>query len=190
VKLYCATSNAGKLREFRLAAGPDYEFVPLQGIPPCAETGETFEENAIQKALYYGRHAPGLLFAEDSGLEVKALGSAPGVRSARFAGDGATDGENNRLLIEKLRGVRDRSARYVCVIALAEAGRVLRTFRGEVAGTILEDPLGNHGFGYDPYFYYEPFQLTFAEASPKQKLRVSHRGQAVAKMLEWLSGRK
>ena len=91
MKLYCATSNPGKLREFHLAAGQGWEFVPLIGIPPCEETGETFEENAIQKATYYSRHAPGLLFAEDSGLEVEALGGAPGVRSARFAGDGASD---------------------------------------------------------------------------------------------------
>src|SRR5262249_26975633 len=157
-----------------------WEFVPLTGIPPCEETGETFEENAIQKAVYYSRHAPGLLFAEDSGLEVDALGGAPGVRSARFASEGATDAANNQLLIEKLRGVDYRSARYVCVIALAEAGNVLQTFRGEVAGKIIDKPRGSHGFGYDPYFYYEPFALTFAESTPEQKLQVSHRGRAVA----------
>jgi len=186
VKLYCATSNPGKLREFHLAAGPDWEFVPLAGVPPCRETGETFEENAIQKAVYYSRHAPGLLFAEDSGLEVDALGGAPGVRSARFAGDGAADSQNNRTLIEKLSGVSNRSARYVSVIALAEAGKELRTFRGEVEGKIVEEPRGLNGFGYDPYFYYEPFDLTFAEATAEEKLRVSHRGRALAKMLEWL----
>jgi len=187
VKLYCATSNPGKLREFHLAAGPDWEFVPLAGVPPCQETGETFEENAIQKAVYYSRHAPGLLFAEDSGLEVDALGGAPGVQSARFAGDGAADSENNRTLIEKLSGVSTRSARYVSVIALAEAGKQLRTFRGEVEGKIVDEPRGLNGFGYDPYFYYEPFGLTFAEATAEEKLRVSHRGSALAKMLEWLS---
>jgi XTP/dITP diphosphohydrolase len=186
VKLYCATSNPGKLREFQLAAGAGWEFVPLTGIPPCEETGETFEENAIQKAVHYSGHAPGLLFAEDSGLEVDALGGAPGVRSARFAGDGASDGDNNRLLIERLRGSSDRSARYVCVIAVAEAGKVLRTFRGEVAGKIIDEPRGENGFGYDPYFYYEALSLTFAQASPEQKLRVSHRGRAVAEMLEWV----
>lgn len=190
MKLYCATSNRGKLREFELAAGAGWELAPLEGILPCEETGETFEQNAIQKAVYYSRHAPGLLFAEDSGLEVDALGGAPGVRSARFAGERASDADNNRLLIEKLRGVGDRSARYVCVIALAEAGNLLRTFRGEVAGKIVDDPRGVNGFGYDPYFYYEPFELTFAEASPEQKLRVSHRGRAVGKMLKWLNGRR
>jgi len=189
VKLYCATSNPGKLREFHLAAGQGWEFIPLIGLPPCEETGQTFEENAIQKATYYSRQAPGLVFAEDSGLEVDALGGAPGVRSARFAGDGASDDDNNRLLLEKLRGVGDRSARYCCAIAAAQAGTVLQTFRGEVAGRIIDEPRGTNGFGYDPYFFYEPFGQTFAEASPEQKLRVSHRGQAVARMLDWASGR-
>jgi len=186
LKLYCATSNPGKLREFALAAGPDWEFTPLTGIPPCAEAGATFEENAIEKALYYSRHAPGLLFAEDSGLEVDSLGGAPGIRSARFAGEGASDEDNNRLLIESLRGVSDRSARYVCVVALAKAGDPLGKFRGEVAGRIVDEPLGANGFGYDPYFYYEPFGLTFGQASPAQKLLVSHRGRALAEMLRWL----
>jgi XTP/dITP diphosphohydrolase len=189
VKLYCATGNPGKLREFSLAAGQDWELVPLSGIPPCEEPGDTFEENAVLKAVYYSRHAPGLLFAEDSGLEVDALGGAPGVRSARFAGEGASDIDNNRALIEKLRGVSDRSARYVSVIALAEAGQELRAFRGEAAGKIVDKPRGMNGFGYDPHFYYEPLDLTFAEATAEQKLRVSHRGRALAKMLEWLSGR-
>ena len=184
MKLYCATSNPGKLREFHLAAGEEWEFIPLTGIPPCEETGETFEENAIQKAEYYSRHASGLLFAEDSGLEVIALGGAPGVRSARFAGAG--DEENNRLLIEKLRGMDDRSARYVCGIALAQAGRTLRTFRGEVAGRIIDEPRGTNGFGYDPYFFYEPYGMTFAETAPERKLLVSHRGRALARMIEWL----
>ena len=186
MKLYCATGNPGKLREFSLAAGQGWEVVPLVGIPPCEETGQTFEENAVQKAVYYSRYAPGLLFAEDSGLEVEALGGAPGVRSARFAGTGASDADNNRALMEKLIGVSNRSARYVSVIALAEAGKELRAFRGEVEGRIVDEPRGLNGFGYDPYFYYEPLGLTFAEAPAEQKLQVSHRGRAWAKMLEWL----
>jgi XTP/dITP diphosphohydrolase len=190
LKLYCATSNPGKLREFALAAGAAFELVPVSGVPPCEETGSTFEENAIQKAVYYSHHAPGLLFAEDSGLEVDALGGAPGVRSARFASEGASDADNNRLLMEKLRGVVDRSARYVCSIALAQAGRPLGTFRGEVNGRIVDEPRGTNGFGYDPYFFYEPFGLTFAEATPEQKLRVSHRGMALRKVLEYLAANK
>jgi len=190
LKLYCATSNPGKLREFGLAAGPDWEFVPLTGIPPCEETGATFEANAIEKAVYYSRYAPGLLFAEDSGLEVDALGGAPGVRSARFAGEGASDEDNNRLLIDRLHGVSDRSARYVCAIALANAGEPLRSFRGEVAGRIIDHPLGTSGFGYDPYFFYEPFGLTFAQATPEEKLQVSHRGRALSEMLRWLKSQR
>jgi XTP/dITP diphosphohydrolase len=187
VRLYCATSNPGKLREFRLAAGAGWEFVPLGGVPPCEETGETFEDNAIEKAIYYSRHAPGLLFAEDSGLEVDALGGAPGVRSARFAGEGAGDDANNRLLIERLRGAPNRSARYVCVIALARDGKPLRTFRGEVDGRITDEPRGANGFGYDPYFFYPPFGTTFAEAAPERKLEVSHRGRALRQMFAWLA---
>ena len=186
MKLYCATSNPGKLREFRLAAGAGLEIVALTGIPPCEETGGTFEENAIQKAAYYSRHRAGLLFAEDSGLEVDALGGALGVRSARFAGEGTSDEANNRLLMERLRGVGDRRARYCCAIALAEGGRVLQTFRGEVAGEIIDEPRGSNGFGYDPYFWYKPFGLTFAEVAPERKLAVSHRGQAVGRMRDWL----
>jgi XTP/dITP diphosphohydrolase len=121
---------------------------------------------------------------------VDALGGAPGVLSARFAREGASDADNNRALMEKLRGISDRSARYVCVIALAEAGKELPTFRGEVAGKIVDEPRGANGFGYDPYFYYEPLGLTFGQAAAEQKLWVSHRGRALAKMLEWVRDRK
>ncbi|MBI3473483.1 MAG: RdgB/HAM1 family non-canonical purine NTP pyrophosphatase [Candidatus Solibacter usitatus] len=187
MRLYCATSNPGKLREFELAARRlgrgDWRFAPLSGIPPCQETGAAFEENAVQKAVYYSPHAAGLLFAEDSGLEVVALGGGPGVRSARWAGN---DAQNNRRLVELLGRVKDRRARYVCVLALAEQGRLLRTFRGEVEGEIVDEPRGVNGFGYDPHFFYPPLGCTFAEATPEQKLEVSHRGRAVAAMLEYL----
>jgi XTP/dITP diphosphohydrolase len=186
VKLYCATSNPGKLREFRLAAGEGWEFQPLTGVPPCEETGKTFEENAVQKALHYSRHARGLLFAEDSGIEVDALHGAPGVHSARFAGEGATDAENNRLLVERLRGESNRAARYVCVIALARGGEPIRTFRGEVEGVIVDEPRGKNGFGYDPHFFYPPFGGTFGETDPARKFTVSHRGRALRAMLESL----
>ncbi len=193
--LYCATTNPGKLREFRLAAetfGGRIQVEPLPGlerIPPPAEHGSTFEENAVAKALYYSAHAPGPLFADDSGLEVDALGGAPGVESARFAGPQATDEANNRLLLEKLRGVENRTARFVCVIALAERGRLLRTFRGVVEGRILDEPRGANGFGYDPLFYYEPFGATFGQVPAERKMTVSHRGQALRQLMEWLSRR-
>jgi XTP/dITP diphosphohydrolase len=187
LKLYCATGNRGKLREFRMAAGHapvDIELVPrFREIEPCVENGSTFEENVVIKAQHYGRHVPGLLFADDSGLEVEALGGAPGVYSARFSGPDATDEANNRLLLEKLRGVANRSARFVCWIALVENGRLRATYCGSVEGVVLEGPRGAHGFGYDPLFYYPPFGCTFGEASDERKFSVSHRGQALMAML-------
>ncbi len=195
MKLHCATSNRGKLREFALAAehlaAGAFLFEPLHGVEPCEETGLTFEENAAQKAVYYSRFAPNLCFAEDSGLEVDALGGAPGVYSARFAGPGASDEDNNRLLIERLHGKPDRTARYVCVVALADQGHLVATFRGQVEGVIVDPPRGTNGFGYDPHFFYPPFGCTFAEAAPERKLEVSHRRVAVEQMLRYLvSGRK
>jgi XTP/dITP diphosphohydrolase len=196
IRLWCATGNPGKLREFRLAAdtGKDpsgtFQIELLAGlgkIPPCVEDGRTFEENAILKARYYGAHASGLLFADDSGLEVDALAGAPGVYSARFAGPGASDATNNRLLLEKLQGASNRTARFICVIALAEGDRVCGLFRGVVEGEIANEPRGTGGFGYDPLFYYPPFGCTFGEATAEQKFAVSHRGQALGAMLEFLS---
>ncbi|MGO9257601.1 MAG: RdgB/HAM1 family non-canonical purine NTP pyrophosphatase [Bryobacteraceae bacterium] len=190
MRLYCATGNAGKLREFRLVAGHapvEIELLPgYRAIPPCAEDGATFEENAIRKALHYGRHADSPLFADDSGLEVDALGGAPGVYSARFSGPNATDASNNRLLLEKLRGLEDRSARFVCAIALVEGERLLGVYHGAVEGRILEAPRGAGGFGYDPLFYYPPFDCTFGEAGEEQKFAVSHRGQALRALLKAL----
>lgn len=186
--LYCATGNPGKLREFR-QAGAEWIVEPLPGLrnlAPPEETGRTFEENAVAKALYYGAHTSDLLFAEDSGLEVEALAGAPGVFSARFAGPESDDGANNRLLLERLRGVENRRARYVCVIALVKGGRLLGTFRGTVEGEILDQPRGTNGFGYDPLFFYPPFGCAFGETSADRKITVSHRGRALAAMFEWL----
>jgi XTP/dITP diphosphohydrolase len=124
-----------------------------------------------------------LLFADDSGLEVDALGGAPGVHSARFSGPHSTDEANNRLLLEKLRGVANRTARFVCVIALVEGERLRGVFRGAAAGVILDEPRGSAGFGYDPLFYCPALGLTFGEASAGQKFSLSHRGQALRAML-------
>ena len=195
MKIYCATGNAGKLKEFQLAAkgtGIDVALLPgFREIPECVEDGATFAENAAIKARHYsshaaGPHAAGLVFADDSGLVVDALDGAPGVRSARFAGPGANDERNNRLLLERLRGVRDRTARFVCVIALVHGTEVRGLFEGSVEGVILEEPSGAGGFGYDPLFYYPPFGCTFGEAAEERKLAVSHRGQAFGKMLRSL----
>jgi len=184
MKLYCASGNPGKLREFRMAS-PHIE--PLLGIPPCEETGSSFEENAIQKAVYYSRHAAdGILFADDSGLEVEALGGAPGIYSARYAGENATNQQNNQLLLTNLKGVTDRQARFVCVVALAKGGRLIQTFRGEVRGEILTDLRGSEGFGYDPLFFYPPFGKSFGEIPDDEKFSVSHRGIALICMLNYL----
>jgi XTP/dITP diphosphohydrolase len=189
VTIYCATTNAGKIAEFRLVS----EFVsrdaftiePLPGLhtlPQCEETGSTFEENAIQKALCFGAPSTGLVFAEDSGLEVDSLGGEPGVYSARYAGPGATDAANNALLLSRLGDSLNRSARFVCVIALARGGSLIQTFRGSVEGEILTSARGEHGFGYDPLFYYPPFGCSFGEIPREQKQTVSHRGAALKQL--------
>ncbi len=189
MKLYCATTNPGKLREFQMAMRDSFPVEPLPGlelIQPPEETGITFEENAVLKALYYSKHCDSYLFVDDSGLEVDALGGAPGVYSARFAGPHATDAANNKLLLDKMRGVSDRTARFVCVVALAKAGQLARAFRGEVEGRLLEAPRGAHGFGYDPLFFYPPFGCAFGEAPVEQKMEVSHRAKALRKMRAFL----
>lgn len=189
MKLYCATTNPGKLREFQRALR---DSVPLETLPCLKsiaapdEACPTFEENAALKACYYSRYCDGYLFVDDSGLEVDALGGAPGVHSARFAGPDATDAANNTLLLAKMSGVADRSARFVCVVALAEHGRLVRTFRGAVEGRLLHAPRGTNGFGYDPLFFYPPFNGTFAEAGLERKMEVSHRGKALAALREYL----
>jgi XTP/dITP diphosphohydrolase len=194
VKIWCATGNAGKLREFRLAGEVlGIEIEPLAGLKSLVapeETGATFDDNAKLKAEYYSRFARGLLFADDSGLEVDALGGEPGVFSARYAGKHATDEANNQLLLSRLGEVVQRSARFVCAIAVAEAGQAVRTFRGKVEGEILREARGPGGFGYDPLFYYPPFNCSFGEVEGERKFAVSHRGNALRAMLAWLSTRE
>jgi XTP/dITP diphosphohydrolase len=189
VTIFCATGNPGKLREFQLAGELlDIDVEPLAGlkeITPPEENGATFEENARIKAAYYSRFAPGPLFADDSGLEVDALGGAPGVYSARYAGPHATDPANNELLLQRLADNPNRRARFVCVIALAEGGEVRETFRGEVEGEILHAARGPGGFGYDPLFYYPPFGCSFGEVDGPKKFDVSHRGQALRAFLKY-----
>jgi XTP/dITP diphosphohydrolase len=190
VRIHCATSNPGKLREFQLAA-PDFEIVPLS-LPAPEETGRTFEENALLKARYYSANIDGYLFVDDSGIEVDALGGRPGVDSAHF---------NNDWLLEQLRGVENRTARFVCVIALAclpsrdrregsqpaqESSKQFQIFRGVVEGRVLNEPRGANGFGYDPLFYYPPFGCTFGEADTEAKMRASHRAQALNAMFTFL----
>lgn len=155
----------------------------------CPETGTTFEQNAVQKALCYHRAAGSAwLFADDSGLEVDALGGAPGIYSARFAGPGCTDSDNNRLLLQRLRGVprEKRTARFVCAIALLRDGELAGTFRGEVEGIVLFRHSGRSGFGYDPLFHFPPLGRSFGRLPARVKWEHSHRGKAFRAMLDWI----
>jgi XTP/dITP diphosphohydrolase len=200
LRLFVATSNAGKLADFREAA-EEYEIVldPVPGlrtIPAPPEDGLTLEANAIAKAIYYSGFAPGeVVIADDSGLEVDALDGAPGVRSARFAADtGLTDSPdandntdvwNNIVLLQKLDGVPSerRTARYRCVLAAARDGDILLTSEGMVEGLILEAPHGTGGFGYDPLFYLPNLDQTMADLDISVKFALSHRGLAFADLL-------
>lgn len=192
--IYACSSNPGKLREFALAARDsrtgNIAIEPLPGLNDVGspeETGKSFEENAVLKAIYYSGFTSELVFADDSGIEVDALGGAPGVYSARFAGPDATDGDNNRLLLQRLGPADNRNGRFVCVIAVALRRKLLQTFRGTVEGKILHQLCGRGGFGYDPLFFYPPLQKTLAELPPEEKFAVSHRGKALRAMIEWLA---
>ena len=190
--VYLASTNPGKLREFRQAAEPRgiaVELLPgIENLPVCIEDGNTFEENARKKALDYSQWTESLVFADDSGLCVDALGAGPGVFSARYAGPEADDEANNRKLLSDLVGVptSKRSAHYACVIALARRGKILTVVEGKAGGLIQDEPRGTDGFGYDPYFFYPPLNRTFAELSLEEKYEVSHRGEAFQKLLDYL----
>jgi XTP/dITP diphosphohydrolase len=191
--LYLASSNSGKLREFRVlatAAGSDpvveLELLPgFDSLPPFEEDAPTFAENALGKALYYSRGQDDFVFADDSGLVVPALGGAPGVHSARYAGPTASSAERIAKLLGELRGVKgeERRAYFVCAIALAKRGRAAVVVTERVDGKILEAPRGAGGFGYDPVFYFPPLGRAFAELSAEEKNEHSHRGKAFGKLL-------
>jgi XTP/dITP diphosphohydrolase len=198
--LYVASSNAGKLRDFAAAAavfGVVIAVLPgLEEIAPPPEDGATFEANAREKALAYSHVRPGLLvLADDSGLEVDALDGEPGVRSARYAEDGAwagdssrqTDDRNNDYLLLRLRETGKPApwaARYRCALAVARDGVVLRTADGTVEGEIVEEGRGTGGFGYDPLFWLPELKRTMAEIDLETKQTLSHRGRALRALLE------
>jgi XTP/dITP diphosphohydrolase len=185
--LLLATRNAHKTREFRELLGQAFGLIDLSSFPEIAtpeETGRTFEENATLKAIVASKKLPSLVIADDSGLEVEALGGAPGIFSARYAGEDAGDVSNVDKLLRELRkqniATEKRSARFRCVIALAQNGKVLGVFEGFVEGKIVDPPRGSGGFGYDPIFEPKGFDQTFAEMTPESKNKISHRGQAIA----------
>jgi len=200
VRLFLASSNPGKLAEYRAladAAGPALggpgialELLPrFESLPWFEEDAPTFAENAAGKALHYSRFCDGLVFADDSGLVVPALGGAPGVLSARYAGPGASSAERNAKLLRELSGIRgrERAAYFVCAITLAERGRAKAIVTARVDGEILEAPRGDRGFGYDPVFYISELGKGFADISTDEKNEHSHRGRAFRKLLAFLS---
>jgi XTP/dITP diphosphohydrolase len=185
-QLIVATRNRNKTREIQEILGPGFELRDLTAYPEISEiveSGKSFEENAKLKAIAVSKELPALIIADDSGLEAAALDGAPGIYSARYAGDKATDKENiDRLLGElgRIGAQRDqRRARFRCVLALAHNGQMLETFEGVVEGTIVDQPRGSRGFGYDPIFVPNGFGHTFAELPGELKNRISHRAQAI-----------
>src|SRR6266700_236863 len=200
-RIYLATTNPGKVREFQEAAqNLDLALEPLPGmhnLTPAIEDGDTFEQNARIKAEYYSQFTPGhLVMAEDSGLSVDALDGAPGVYSARYAAilqcgpkthENSDDPSNNRALIAQLERLpaEKHTGKYVCTIALAQDNKTLATFTGEAHGELLTTPRGAQGFGYDPLFYFPALSRTFAELAVEQKSEYSHRGKAFRYFLSW-----
>jgi XTP/dITP diphosphohydrolase len=192
--LYLASGNAGKLKEFRVlaeASGGNWrlELLPdYSKLPEFEESAPTFAENAAGKAFYYSRHGDGIVFADDSGLVVPALGGAPGVLSARYAGPGASNEQKIAKLLFEMKGLEgaNRSAYFVCVIAAVRAGRAVAVVSEKVDGEILDAPRGSEGFGYDPVFFFPPLGKTFAELRAEEKSQHSHRGKAFRRLLEVL----
>jgi XTP/dITP diphosphohydrolase len=191
--LLVATRNEHKLRELRESlAAIDLDPLPADiDLPP--EEAETFTENALGKARAAHAATGRAAIADDSGIEAYGLGGRPGVRSARYAGEGASDEQNVDKLLAEVGGQSDRRVAYVCVIALVTEDGREEAFEGRCEGTLAREPRGSGGFGYDPLFYYPALGATFAQISPEAKHAVSHRGRAMAEarriLLEWAGGR-
>jgi len=193
-KILLASSNAGKLREFReLAKGSSLElelelFPRLDEIPEFEESAPTFAENSLGKALYYSRYTNEAVLADDSGLVVPSLGGRPGVHSARYAGAGATSEQRIEKLLGEMNGMSgaQRSAHFVCALSLVRQNRALAVTTARTDGEILTSKRGTGGFGYDPVFFSSPLKKTFAELTPEEKNRHSHRGKALGRLLEVL----
>lgn len=192
MKIVLASRNKKKIEELRrILKNLDVELLSVNDFPHLEEViedGLTFDENALKKARYVSRQTGLPALADDSGLEVDALGGAPGVRSARYAGEGATDEDNIKKLLQELQGVplEKRNARFVCCIALVFPDGQEYLFWGDVRGKITETPKGNQGFGYDPVFMPEGFQITFAQMQSHEKDEISHRKKALDKLREFL----
>lgn len=188
MKLVLATKNKGKIKEFRAAFEKlGYEVLSLDDfghIEEPVEDGKTFEENAKLKATYYMKATGCAALADDSGLAVDALGGAPGVYSARFAGPQHNDADNNAKLIRDLEGKENRHAQYVCVLTVAFPDGTYKVAKGTCEGYIQDEPVGDGGFGYDPYFYVPQYKTTMANVTMEEKYAISHRGKALRVLLE------
>jgi XTP/dITP diphosphohydrolase len=189
--LLLATRNQHKTREFAQLLGPNFTLRDLtseHALPEILETGRTFEENALIKAIAISKIFPNqIVIADDSGLEVTSLAGAPGIFSARYAGENASDRRNVQKLLCKLQGAPERSAWFRCVIALAKNGELITKVAGEVAGTITKSPRGESGFGYDPIFIPEGFEATFAELPSETKNAISHRANAAGELVQYFN---
>lgn len=192
-RLVLASSNRGKLREYReMAAGSGISvdlLANFRDIPAFDESAPTFAENAAGKALHYSRYTSDLVLADDSGLVVPALGGAPGVHSARFAGAGASDEDRYRKLLGEMEGRdgNERRARFVCVVAVAREGKSLLVVSDRAEGVLTTEPRGDGGFGYDPIFLFPELGRTFAELTSEEKNAYSHRGKAFRKAVKLLT---
>ena len=187
--LLVATGNSHKTEEISAMLGDGFEVSDLSShpdLPAVDETGTTFLENATLKAVEISEQVPGMVLSDDSGLEVDALKGAPGVYSARYAGENGNDAANNAKLLEDLKGVADRNARFRCVIVIAEAGKVLAHFDGKVEGKIMHQGQGDGGFGYDPLFVPDGFEKSFAELGSEVKNGLSHRARAMDHVVPWM----
>lgn len=193
-RIVFATNNPNKLRELRELTAGQYDIVGLAEIgchEDVPETSDTIRGNAIQKARYVADHYGVTCFADDTGLEVDALGGEPGVYSARYAGEAKDSKANMRKLLAALEGVADRKAHFTTWIALAHPGDAeVELFEGDVHGVITDAPSGDHGFGYDPIFRPDGYDRTFAELSADEKNLISHRGRATRKLIAYLTGAK
>lgn len=185
MKIFLATGNKKKIDEIvKILKDDNIEILSIKDgieIPEVVEDGDTFEENSRKKALEIAKFTGMITIADDSGLCVDALGGAPGVYSARYSGENATDATNNKLLIENLKGIENRKAKFVCVITLAKPTGETYSFRGEFEGEIVDEARGTDGFGYDPHFYVKEYDKTLAEI-PEIKNKISHRAKALEKL--------
>jgi XTP/dITP diphosphohydrolase len=195
IQIFLASSNPGKLREYRVLAGDspiEVELLPnFSEIPVFEETAPTFAENSAGKAMHYSRFATGIVLADDSGLVVPALGGAPGVLSARYAGPDASDAERVQKLLCEMRELEGaaRRARFVCITSLAQSGCPLAVLSDSAEGFITREPKGAGGFGYDPIFFFPQLGRTYAEITREEKNQYSHRGKAFGKTIAFLEGR-